>query len=654
MAYLQTTVSPSAQRGSHVGRIQLVVGTLVTFVGTFLFRFLTIEFINDHFQHLARGRQILLGELPVRDFFDPGLIGQYYASAAALLWSGHNLYGEGLLNVFFIAAGAALNFYVAARVSTSVWIALASTFLVVISMPRLYSYPKLFFYVAGLAGAWRYANRPTLYNLVVLGGIIAVAFLFRHDHGVYVGLSLVALMVIVHFPRIDRGLVRWIGCGIITCVFLLPWMIFVQSTAGLPSYFTGITPQMQHVSTVRFNWLPVAIDRSAPLYTTSPPPEQRINVRWHQEVGDSLRHARETKYGLTNPDRVEGSTWSYVASDERPETIRAIVNDPLVLDTHGIDRQHHEIAVRELWYERLQRWVPLLRTHVLPGVFTRQNGLAWFYYVTVALPFIALVFLAAAGVRGTVARPEAAVVAMAILLSVIVVQTLVRGSPDSRMADVSSPTAVLGAWIASRIVPRRGVRWRPVGVATAVAVFGISAWSVGTEGRAGDALMTSGMLRGPESIAWQWDRVTERLKARPISIWERTDNGVRALGRYVFECTNPADRILVTWFAPEIFFYSERGFAGGQVYLRARWHASESDQRLTIARMQQERVPLVLVREDVSYEYQYGFPLVYEHVQRHYARATPASNLIDGYQVWVDRQLTPTGTYEPLGLPCYR
>src|SRR5262245_20934492 len=89
----------------------------VVFVATFLFRFLTLEFMNDHFVHLTRGRQILLGEVPVRDFFDPGLFLQYYASAAALVLSGGTLFGEALLTVSLVALGGALTFLLAATLT---------------------------------------------------------------------------------------------------------------------------------------------------------------------------------------------------------------------------------------------------------------------------------------------------------------------------------------------------------------------------------------------------------------------------------------------------------------------------------------------------------------------------------------------------------
>ena len=41
------------------GRVPLAILDLGVFAGTFLFRWLTVEFPNDHFQHLSRLRQIL-------------------------------------------------------------------------------------------------------------------------------------------------------------------------------------------------------------------------------------------------------------------------------------------------------------------------------------------------------------------------------------------------------------------------------------------------------------------------------------------------------------------------------------------------------------------------------------------------------------------
>ena len=47
-------------------RVPLGILDLGVFAGTFLFRWLTVDFTNDHFVHLSRARQILLGDVPIR------------------------------------------------------------------------------------------------------------------------------------------------------------------------------------------------------------------------------------------------------------------------------------------------------------------------------------------------------------------------------------------------------------------------------------------------------------------------------------------------------------------------------------------------------------------------------------------------------------
>ena len=62
-----------AEGSASISRNGLIIGAIVAVGGTFLFRFLTVEYTNDHFVHLSRGAQILYGDVPIRDFFDPGL-----------------------------------------------------------------------------------------------------------------------------------------------------------------------------------------------------------------------------------------------------------------------------------------------------------------------------------------------------------------------------------------------------------------------------------------------------------------------------------------------------------------------------------------------------------------------------------------------------
>ena len=120
------------------------------------------------------------------------------------------------------------------------------------------------------------------------------------------------------------------------------------------------------------------------------------------------------------------------------------------------------------------------------------------------------------------------------------------------------------------------------------------------------------------------------------------------------ECTAPADRVLALHFLPELFFYSERGFAGGQVYLLIDWHSSVRDQRLTVARLARERVPLAIVDVSTRDLVWAHFPLVAEYVGEHYVQVAESTFGGDTqYSVLTDRRLPASGTYAPLGLPCF-
>ena len=229
---------------------------------------------------------------------------------------------------------------------------------------------------------------------------------------------------------------------------------------------------------------------------------------------------------------------------------------------------------------------------------------------------------------------------------------------------MAAPTFVLAAWLAQRRSDPAGppVRAR-LARAGMVSLFLATFWSVWTFGAAGTSetfgslLAGSGVRGGPAGVWQQFVVVTRRLRDRPIDAWAPLDStGLRALTRYVLDCTAPSDRVLVTWFEPEVFYYAERGFAGGQVYLHGGWHASSADQRLTIERMQQQSVPIILGRRDQEEAFRQGFPLVYDYVRTRYRLA--AESTFGGEQTFlviVDAQLNPDAAEHPdFGLACYR
>ena len=56
-----------------------------------------VGFSNDQYVSLTGAQQILFGDLPTRDFLDPGLALMYVASAGAQLVFGRNLFAEAML-----------------------------------------------------------------------------------------------------------------------------------------------------------------------------------------------------------------------------------------------------------------------------------------------------------------------------------------------------------------------------------------------------------------------------------------------------------------------------------------------------------------------------------------------------------------------------
>ena len=96
-------------------RVTTIVAACGVFVTSFWFRFLQPAVNNDFFVHVVRGRQMLLGELPVRDFDEPGLPAMSVVSALAEAVGGHSLMPEVTVSIVFMSLGACSCFCSPAR-----------------------------------------------------------------------------------------------------------------------------------------------------------------------------------------------------------------------------------------------------------------------------------------------------------------------------------------------------------------------------------------------------------------------------------------------------------------------------------------------------------------------------------------------------------
>lgn len=201
------------------------------------------QIYDNNFYSLSEATALVAGEHPYRDFYEWGIPLQAFLSAAMQYVFGYRLLGEFALQWAFIVTGVVLAFHLAVRLSRSVSVSLLMMLPVVLNLAATptYQYPKLFIYPCAILLAWRYMELPGGTRAAALGVMAALAFFFRHDHGIYVGIGTLvafALAAAVHPAlRQPRVMARDLAtCGATAAVIVVPWAMVVSSTEGLVSY----------------------------------------------------------------------------------------------------------------------------------------------------------------------------------------------------------------------------------------------------------------------------------------------------------------------------------------------------------------------------------------------------------------------------------
>ncbi len=175
----------------------VIAAALIAGAATALVRFLGLEgFSNDHFQYLAAAQQMRLGEWPTRDFADPGMPLMYAASAAAQVVFGHSLFAEAMLMAIVYGVTSTLVVIAAWRASRSWVVAVLACVLCVMAFPLPASYPRALLYALGPLAMWAWVRRPTGPRLFFISLIVCVAYLFRQEHGLNLGLAAIVTVAL--------------------------------------------------------------------------------------------------------------------------------------------------------------------------------------------------------------------------------------------------------------------------------------------------------------------------------------------------------------------------------------------------------------------------------------------------------------------------
>jgi hypothetical protein len=160
----------------------------------------------------------------------------YYVAWAVQHWFGRGTLSEVLFAVTTLSACAVGVFVLAARASGSVTLGAVAALCHVLLAPRLYNYPKILAYVLAIPALWAFADRQSPWRAAALALITVVAFLFRHDHGVFIAASFAVLLCAL--PQLSWGqrARHALAYAALVVLLLSPYLLFIQANGGLITY----------------------------------------------------------------------------------------------------------------------------------------------------------------------------------------------------------------------------------------------------------------------------------------------------------------------------------------------------------------------------------------------------------------------------------
>ena len=606
------------------------------------------QIYDTNFYSLWEATALRLGDHPYRDFFEWGIPLQAVVSAIAQIVSGHRLLGEFIVQWLFIIAGVLIAFDLGLRVTQSrpALCVLFAVALLVLATTPTFHYTKLFFYPLAIALGWRYIDRPAPIRAAVLGLATAVAFLFRHDHGVYLGGASVlacAIARVVHpAVRTRQSIAREaLAYAAVAAIVVAPWAVVVQTGEGLPDYiraraylYTELSARGSPYQRLRrFNPVPIMFGER-PVATPG-----LVAFDWNSDVDEARRRQLEGVHGLQRVDSA--------ASDGRSHYRIVNIYDRSLLElNHDI---HNSDGIPWDQLQALDSRLP-----------SRDTAQLWLMQISLLVPILVL---AAAGldvVRNRLRRQPVSVdtwriVFAAVFLAVIESRLFRETSYFVTVAPVTAALAVRLLPLPWHTTPRalvHGLVATTLLIVTSVAAFAFARDTniqhpmllAGHVPEAFTQLLASPAIDGyaPRDEALQFDPAA----------WSGSDidDRFRILMRYLHDCTPPGDRILVTGSTPfQVGYYTELAIAGGHVFWRTGWRSDPPHQMQSLALLQHQSVPFAFSTDDPVLEDLGRYPAIRDYLVQHYVALAGS----DG-RLLLDRRRQPTGKFGALGFPCFR
>ena len=626
--------------GSSSGRRRSIAAGAAIFVLAFLYVLPeAADFIDDHFMHVAWGRQLLYGRWPVRDMVVLGLPLQYALSAAFEWTFGYRLLSEGLIVALAFATGALLTFVLARRASGSTLIGVLAAVFQVAVAPRTYGYPKIVLYAAAILALWMYVDRPSRRRLALLGAIVGVGFYLRHDHGLYLGVVAAGMVILRHTGDWAVGLRRLATLAALCALAIAPYLIYAQFQMGVVSYVNDIRAiaEREHHQN-RFEgwprWPLSSVDDV--VQWPADPPNATIGVRWNASAPEDARRAAAARYGLQVDKDGPVEAGQYLLADISTDNVRALIGDPVIDDTSGVNRSTGMVPLQGLRLGSL---------HLLSGLDAPGASAAFLFYVLMALLLLTPLRLVSTPHRDATTRLEHVKIAVAVLVGVVTALGFLREPLTIRITDAVVAPVIIGAWWIGHVL-RSPHSWRRYLIAVAAILVLIP--TIRSTVVIGAVPSRVERLRHLPAI-WRQLSVSP-----PFEGWQATGNAKYQAARYVRACTAPEDPLLVLWFAPDLYYYSDRPFAGRLgFYLEGYW-TSVDHERANIAALERDRPVIVLMEPGRTATDLYTYPQLLDYMSTRY-HALGELHSSDGRRVRVHARndRTPAGVDVETGWPCF-
>ena len=192
-------------------------------------------------------------------------------------------------------------------------------------------------------------------------------------------------------------------------------------------------------------------------------------------------------------------------------------------------------------------------------------------------------------------REQIAIVVPLAALALVINVGFLRDPLQVRVADIVVPV-LCGAWLAGRARQVSGMWSRRAALAIMTTVTVVAANSVLAVGNVAENLNRMDLAYAPRIVRLRAETLQDRFAPRHIPSERIT--AMVPFFEYLDRCTTLEHRVFVAGYAPEIFTYARRLFAGGHSQFIQGYQVSAAAQQQIIERLQRQFVLFALMLSD--------------------------------------------------------